>query len=82
MEALGFSPPPTHCHCSRSAAVLPEELSLLLRSCCSTAGMVQARLDTRAEPTAPGSWRGERGEVRAVPLLNEHGKVRRGWLET
>lgn len=45
-------------------------------------GTSQAEHKGRAQ--APDSWRGERGtrgEVRAVPLLNELGKVMRGWLE-
>lgn len=46
--------------CCRSFS---EELSLLLRSCCSTAGMVQARLNTKAEPTAQTA-----GEENVAPV--------------
>lgn len=84
MEALGFSPHPLSL-LQEGCRSVPEELSLLLSPCCSTAGMVQTSLNTKAEPTASDGWRGEcgtTGEVRAVSLLNELQKVMGGWLET
>lgn len=81
MEALGFSPHPLSL-LQEGCRSFPEELSLLLSPCCSTAGMVQTSLNTKA---ASDGWRGEcgtTGEVRAVSLLNELQKVMGGWLET